>query len=71
MIHILGILSVEWGSNHINLQSVERNHSELMSSSTTGQVPCPVLWFEQVRGCSIGLNHPKLMTNYLYDHNFL
>ena len=43
------------------------NHSELISSSTTGLVPCAVLWFENVRGGSIGLNLPKLMsssTNY-------
>ena len=39
-------------------------HSELVLSYTTVQVPCPMLWFEKVRGGSVGLNHPKLMTNY-------
>ena len=29
--------------------SIALNHSELMSSSTTGLVSCPVLWFLQVR----------------------
>jgi len=43
--------------------SVGLNHSKLTSSSTTFLVPCPVLWFKQVRGGLVGLNHPELMTN--------
>ena len=47
--------------------SVGLNHPELMSSTTTGPVPCPVLWFENVRGGSVRLNHPKLMSSSTTD----
>ena len=44
--------------------SVGLNHSELMSILTTGQVPFPVLWFVQVQGDLVGLNHPNFIANY-------
>jgi len=41
-----------------------------MSSSITGLVPCPELWFKQVQGSSVGLNHPELMSSSttVYGH---
>ena len=43
--------------------SVGLNHPELMSSSTTGLVPCPVLWFEQVGRVEPPRTHVKLNHN--------
>jgi hypothetical protein len=44
-------------SSAVQEGSVPLKNSQLMSISATGQVPSPVLWFEQVRVCSIGFNH--------------
>ena len=44
------------GGYNIILPQLKLNHPELMSSSTTRLVPSPVLWFEQIRGSSAGLN---------------
>ena len=51
-------------SYHRNFLRSSVVRTTLVSSSTTVQVPCPVPWFEQVRGGSVGLKPPQTCSKH-------
>lgn len=68
MKHLASVLNHFWRRWRSEYQNELRESYRYMAKKVShrtiaeGKQRCPMLWFKQVRGSSVGLNHPELMS---------